>query len=136
MSCSFKKKKKFIFTWNLFCIWPCAKSLLTFHLRNSNACKIITWTSRHSLFLTGFLLMYWRARIPSFRHSGPVICKLWQLMWQFWPKIDPENSDSEYMQHMIIFRVLALRYIQCLMAKIVSWHVWLFIQIIFILVNQ
>ena len=36
------------------------------------------------------------------------------------------------MQHMIIPQVLALRHIQYLMAKILSWHVCLFIQIMFI----
>ena len=35
------------------------------------------------------------------------------------------------MQHMIIPHMLALRYSQCLMARIVSWHVGLFIQIFF-----
>ena len=35
------------------------------------------------------------------------------------------------MQHMIIPHVLALRYIQCLMANIASWHIVLVIQIIF-----
>ena len=40
--------------------------------------------------------------------------------WQFWPGIDQENSDGECMQHMINPHMLALRYIQRLMAKIVS----------------
>ena len=53
-------------------------------------------------------------------------------MWQFWPKIDQDNSDSECMQHMIIPHMLALRYIQRLMATIVSWHIDQFIQMIFV----
>ena len=53
-------------------------------------------------------------------------------MWQFWPKVDQENSDGECIQHMITSHMFALRYIQCLMAKIVSRHIGLFIQIIFI----
>ena len=36
------------------------------------------------------------------------------------------------MQNMIITHMLALRYIPCLMAKIVSGHIGLFIQITFI----
>ena len=52
-------------------------------------------------------------------------------MWQFWPKIDQENSDGECIQHTIIPHTIALRYIQCLMAKIVNRHIGLLSQIIF-----
>ena len=61
-----------------------------------------------------------------------MICESWQLMCKFWPKIDKENSDSECMQHMIIPHMLALRYIQCLIAKTVSRYIGLLEQIIFI----
>ena len=56
-------------------------------------------------------------------------------MRHFWPKIDPDNGDGEYMQHLIIPHMFALKYIQCLMAKIVSQHRGLFTQIIFTLLG-
>ena len=86
----------------------------------------------YSLFLIAVMSIFWRARVPSFRHFDPVIWKSWQLMCQFWPKIDQENSGSECMQHMIIPHMLVLRYIQCPMAKIVSRHTGQLFQIFFI----
>ena len=53
-------------------------------------------------------------------------------MRQLWPKIDQENSDGECLQYMIIPHMLALTYIQCLVAKNVSRHIGLLNQIIFI----
>ena len=53
-------------------------------------------------------------------------------MRQFWPKINQENSDGECMQHMITPHMLASKKIQCLVAKIVSRHIGLLIQRIFI----